>query len=366
MSFLGRLIRDFIPSNDNARNSEGAFIRMDDGAIVFVYSRYRGGYTDGAACDLAISYSYDEGETFSDGKVILSPQQCDAMNIMSVSLMRLNDGNIGLFYLKKSKGLQCVLYMRKTKDFIDFSDEIRCISEDGYYVVNNDRVRRLKNGHLIFPAAYHEKDDDIVQDHDTPHIRHKHAKTQVFVSKDDGNSWEKTTEIDMPYEYFKHGRDAGLQEPGLIELENGSIYMYYRCNVGRQLESYSYDGGYTFTQPIPSRFTSPPSPMSTLALNDGRIIVGYNPIPLYYGRYEGKPNHWTGGRTPYLIEITDGNLKTLTPAREIESDNESGYCYCAMFETNDGVLLGYCAGGENDEGGCLTRLRIRKIDKKDI
>ena len=367
MSYEGKIVKEFPPSKFNTRNSEGAFIRMDDDSIAFVYSRYRTGSSDGATCDLAVSYSYDEGETFGESRVILTPEECDAMNLMSVSLFKLNDGSIALYYLKKSKGAQCVPYLRKTKDFKTFSKEIRCISEEGYFVVNNDRVRRLSNGNLIFPAALHLQDTTHgVFDHDSKHLKLKYGIGKVYISKDDGETWEETCELDMPYEYFKTVRDAGLQEPGVIELDDGSIYMYFRCNVGRQLESYSYDGGYTFTTPIPSRFTSPPSPLSTLRLSDGNILIGYNPIPFYPGRYEGEKGHWTGGRNPFVLEIADGNMKTVVPVRAIERDEKSGYCYCAMFETKDGVLLGYCAGGENDADGCLTRLRIRKILKEEL
>ena len=70
---------------------------------------------------------------------------------------------------------------------------------------------------------------------------------------------------------------------------------------------------------------------------------------------------WTGGRTPYVLEIADGNMNRKTKPRAIETDEKKGFCYCAMLETKDGILLGYCAGGGEDKGGCLVRLRIRKI-----
>ncbi len=363
---LGRKIRDFARCENNPRNSEGAFIEMEDKTIAFVYSRFRGNSKeDGATCDLAISYSHDGGETFSDGKVILTPESCGASNLMSVSLIRLKDGNIGLFYLKKTADFNCVYYMRKTKDFISFSDEIRCIAEDSYFVVNNDRVRRLNNGDLIFPSS--RLDFKLVKNEKTGEMKAVHGEgvAVVYLSKDDGLTWQKTTEIEMPFENFKKGRDAGLLEPGIIELANGSIYIHFRCAVGRQLESYSYDGGYTFTKPVPSRFTSPTSPMSTYKLKNGKIVVVYNPIPLYPGRVEGGENYKTGGRTPYVLEVADENLGFINPVREIENDEKAGFCYTAMLETDEALLLAYCAGGVGDVG-VLTRLRIKKIDKAEL
>ena len=48
------------PSTGNPRNSEGAFISLDDGRIAYVYSRYTGtSFDDHARCSLAVIYSRD-------------------------------------------------------------------------------------------------------------------------------------------------------------------------------------------------------------------------------------------------------------------------------------------------------------------
>ena len=370
MSFPGKIVKEFPPSPQNSRNSEGDFIRLDDGRIAFVYTRFRSSSVDGGTADLAVSFSSDGGESFSAEKIILSPENMDAINIMSVSLVRLNDGQIGLFYLKKFYGMQCIEFMRKTRDFTTFSEEIRCFDTPGYYTVNNQRIVRLSSGNLIIPASYN---DTSLVELTEAHRNHNYegypwpaARGAVFISEDDGNTWKRTAIIDPPWKTLTFASDNGLQEPGIVELEDKTIYMYFRNASGRQLQCFSKDGGYTWSDVEPSRFTSPPSPMSTLLLSNGNIVVGYNPVPLYPGRSQGIPYHWTGGRSPYLIELCDGNLRTITPPRAIETDEHSGFCYCAFFETNDAVLLGYCAGGSQDLGGCLTRLRIRKIAKEDL
>ena len=49
---IGKRICDLVPSPENNRNSEGAFITLKDGRILFVYSRYCSeGGGDGAAAD---------------------------------------------------------------------------------------------------------------------------------------------------------------------------------------------------------------------------------------------------------------------------------------------------------------------------
>ena len=143
MSHLGRIITDLAPTPENLRNSEGAFIRMNDGRIAFVWSRYRNGRHDGDTSDLAIIFSSDEGESWSEPRVMARCEEWGAVNIMSPSLLRLNDGRIAVLYLKLVAGLQVLPFMRTTIDFENFSDELDCTHTDGYFCVANDRMRRL-------------------------------------------------------------------------------------------------------------------------------------------------------------------------------------------------------------------------------
>ena len=47
-----RIVHQIPPSENNPRNSEGAFIRAKNGDILFAYSRYKGDSVhDHAACD---------------------------------------------------------------------------------------------------------------------------------------------------------------------------------------------------------------------------------------------------------------------------------------------------------------------------
>ena len=377
MASIGKIVKEFIPTEENSRNSEGAFIGLSDSRIAFVYTRYRRGRAqDGDSADLAISFSSDGGETFSDPEILLTPEDCGAMNIMSVSLIKRLDGRIGLFYLKKSKGLQCQLFMRITDDFSSLSEEYRCIAEEGYYTVNNDRIRRLHDGRLIFPAGYISTENKPAEaDHDNgaKGFDWPSSTARFYISDNDGESFKLVAETKMPHsvlckECDEYG-DKALQEPGVIELDNGSIYAWYRTGALRQYESFSHDGGMSWSVPEPSRFTSPPSPLSTMKMSDGRILVGYNPAPVYFGRSIFSPSGetWTGGRTPYVLELADGNMNRLTRPMIIEDAPDRGFCYCAMYETDDAILLGYCAGGGSAfEHSCLMRIRIRKILKSEL
>ncbi|MBP3293280.1 MAG: exo-alpha-sialidase, partial [Clostridia bacterium] len=58
---------DLAPKAGNPRNSEGSFLRLNDGRIAFAYSRYSGNSADDHAyAEIACIFSSDNGETFGD------------------------------------------------------------------------------------------------------------------------------------------------------------------------------------------------------------------------------------------------------------------------------------------------------------
>ena len=82
------------PGENNPRNSEGDFIELKDGRILFVYSHYfagRGGDHDPAY--LAGRYSSDGGKTWTSEDVKIVDRE-GTMNVMSVSLLRLKSGEM--------------------------------------------------------------------------------------------------------------------------------------------------------------------------------------------------------------------------------------------------------------------------------
>lgn len=95
-----RIVLALPASPGNPRNSEGSFVTLEDGRILFAYSRYSGkqmdDWADHASADIAARVSDDGGRTWSSEDRILVPNE-GACNVMSASLLRLQDGRIGLF-----------------------------------------------------------------------------------------------------------------------------------------------------------------------------------------------------------------------------------------------------------------------------
>lgn len=349
-----RLVHQFPPAADNPRNSEGAFLRGKRGEILFAYSRYRGESNhDHAACDIALTVSRDEGRTWDEPRIIAPASAFGTKNVMSVSAMEQSDGRLAFYFLIKENDYTTTLGRAISEDGEKFTVE-RCERRfpAAYYVVNNDRLVRLSDGRIVAPASYISAEENRT-------AAHTAMIATALVSEDDGKSFSKA-DFDFTTADPVNAR-YGLQEPGMFVREDG-IYLWMRTGYGCQYESFSAQGLDGFFPPRASEFTSPPSPMQIKAAG-GAVYAIYNPIPRYNGR-EMLPGTW--GRTPFILRKSVDGGKTFGKLNIIEDDPSRGYCYPALFGTNDGrLLLAYCRGDETD-GNTLCRLGIAEIDVDSI
>ncbi len=349
-----KLVKDFEPKPNNGRNSEGSFIRIADGSIMFAYSRYTSDTAgDNDACDIAVIRSYDEGETWTEPEIIVKAESFSVKNIMSVSCIYQLDGSIGVYFIAKQPDGTTHLCRALSKDGVAFIPE-EC-SHDGFpanYIVNNDRVERFSDGRIIIPAAQHLPKAGSYN---------AYAITVLFASEDDGKTFQL-----LPFHFALPGVDSncvGMQEPGVHEHRDGTVRVWARTRHDSQYESYSYDKMESFTWPAASFFTSPNSPMEIAEDKEtGVLYAAYNPYP----RSKLDSKRETIGRTPLIIRKSMDDGKTWSLPVVIEDDKNSGYCYPSMFITKDNCMLcAYCRGGAGD-ANCLARMGIMKISLDEI
>lgn len=364
MGTIGKLTLDLRPAENNPRNSEGAFIETGDGGILFAYSRFTGSAgNDDADCDIAAVISRDAGESWGEPRIIARASDFGVDNLMSVSAMRMKNGDIGLFFLVKENAGPTEFALALSKDGGEsFYSVKRCRRNfiEGYYVVNNDRAERLSDGRIVLPAAFHR----LTNNPDSHRIERFDGWGTgfFFVSEDEGESfYEAKGRIVLDETAYS---DTGIQEPGLVERHNGVLWVYARTDRGFQYESFSFDGLSSFTPVRQSVFTSPASPMKIKRdPSTGILYAVWNPVPNYNGRNLSEAG-W--GRTPLAIAKSKDDGLSWSPLKLIEDDEKRGYCYPALHFTDDGSLLaGYCWGGAED-GMCLCRLGIKKIGLDEI
>lgn len=317
------------PGPGNPRNTEGAFLPLKDGRLMYVYTKFTGGGGDHDAAILAARHSADGGRTWTASDRQLVGRE-GTMNAMSVSLIRLADGRIAMFYLRKNSITDCRPIVRYSVDEGEsWSEPQDVIPEAGYYVLNNDRVVQLKSGRIVLPLAYHANRPDVYD---------YRSNVLFYFSDDNGRTWRRNKQtIECPDPESR----AGLQEPGIVELKDGRLFMFSRTRLGSQYVAWSSDQGETWTPAQPSDLKSPLSPASIKRIpSTGDLLVVWNDhsqVP--------EATRTSGLRTPFTAAISKDEGKTWIMRRNIYDDPQGWYCYTAVEFVGDRVLLGLNAGG---------------------
>jgi sialidase-1 len=334
-----------IPGLENPRSSEGDFIELKDGRVLLVYTHFTDGGSDHATAHLAGRVSHDGGLTWSDKDDLVLANE-GKYNIMSVSLLRLQNGDIALFYLRKNSLNDCRPLMRLSVDeAVTWGKPVEVITDQiGYYVLNNDRVIQLSEGRLICPVALHN-----LSEYEKPDWA---GLLMCYFSDDRGKTWRRSRSV------LKGARSDGarvmLQEPGVIELRDGRLMMWARTDDGSQYLSWSHDQGDSWTQPIPSGIKSPRSPASI------ERIPGRGDLLMVWNDHDEIPEKLKGQRTPFNLALSHDEGKTWAESRVLEDDPNGWYCYTAIDFIGERVLLGHSAGDRRTGG--MNSLQITSFD----
>ncbi|MBI2479385.1 MAG: exo-alpha-sialidase [Planctomycetia bacterium] len=328
------------PTAEQPRNSEGDVVELRDGRLCLIYTKFTGGTADDSAADLALRVSQDGGKSWSDDQIVVRHE--GGQNAMSVSLLRLADGRIALFYLNKQSPEDCRPLMRISNDeAATFGPPISCIPDEvGYYVLNNDRAVQLHSGRLVLPVALHNQPGQEKPDWA--------GRVMCYLSDDVGQTWRRSDSVLEGRS--AEGKRVTIQEPGVVELKDDRLMMFCRTNAGSQYVAYSPDQGNTWSELTPSNLHSPVSPATIERIPwSGELLCVWND-------HSGVHPFTPGKRTPHCVAISRDEGQTWSRSRVIEPDPDGWYCYTSLTILSDRVLLTYCAG--DSKVGGLNRLKM--------
>ena len=121
----------------------------------------------------------------------------------------------------------------------------------------------MASGCLLVPVALHRPRGGNWK---------KEADLFVYWSGDAGHTWQSSLQLENP-------DGAQLQEPGVVELKDGTVLLFIGTNQNCQYISFSRDGGKRWSPTRPGNLLSPLSPASIQRLPEtvGKIM-GW-PIP---------------------------------------------------------------------------------------
>ena len=324
--------------SDNPRNSEGDFVTLKSGRILFIYSHFSGtNRDDNGNSYLASRYSDDGGRTWSDKDEIVVRRK-DNKNVMSVSLLRLKSGPIALFYLRKNSNEDCIPMMRiSTDEAKTWSEPVKCITDkEGYFVLNNNRVIQLENGRILMAVAQHK----------WPGAKFTWtARLFGYYSDDDGKTWHSSVQVPNPDKVV-------TQEPGIVALNDGRLLMYIRTNAHVQYYAYSSDQGLQWTAAMPSTIASPLGPASMVKMphNKGLLLVWND-------------NSKNEKRTPLNIAISTDQGKTWKHEKVVASDPDVDYCYTAIHFVGKYMLLGYLISNKKGVTTVIRRVSTKWLHR---
>ena len=192
---------------------------------------------------------------------------------------------------------------------------------------------QLKNGRLLFAVSKHAFDGSKFDNL---------GRVTTYTSDDNGKTWQRGKNILEVHD--AKGAFKAAQEPGVVELKDGSILLWIRTNAGCQYMSRSTDGGISWSKPEPSALVAPLSPATIKRLPTADLLAVWNDHAKRPDEAAKGPAWAHGRRTPLTTAISRDDGRTWTNAKNLEDDPDGWFCYIALQPLNDGTaLLGYCA-----------------------
>ncbi|MBT4725338.1 MAG: exo-alpha-sialidase, partial [Planctomycetaceae bacterium] len=139
--------------------------------------------------------------------------------------------------------------------------------------------------------------------------------------KDQGKTWEIIGPI-------HDGKKFNAIQPSILTYKNGSMQVMCRTQEGVIAQSWSTDGGKTWSQPAATHLPNPNSGTDAITLADGRQLLVYN--------HTIRRGEFPAGRNMLNVAISkDG--KTWHPVLTLERD-KGEYSYPAVIQAADGTI----------------------------
>jgi len=157
----------------------------------------------------------------------------------------------------------------------------------------------LRDGTLLCPSS----------------TEHDGWRVHLERTADLGATWTKTGPLNSPQEF-------GAIQPTILFHPNNRLQILCRSRQNVIAESWSEDGGETWSAMKATSLPNPDSGIDAVTLRDGRHLLVYNPT-----------QH---GRTPLVLGLsTDG--KSWKQVATLE-DQPGEYSYPAIIQTRDGLV----------------------------
>ncbi len=145
-------------------------------------------------------------------------------------------------------------------------------------------------------------------------------------SQDRGKTWRHTADFEIDKDEFS---GKGAIQPTFWESEPGKVHALMRTAAGVIARTDSADGGKTWRPVYATDMPNNNSGIDAVRLDDGRVLLVYNPIGL----------NW-GPRSPLNLAVSSDNGRTWTDIAHFETDRGE-FSYPSIIRTENGVAVSY-------------------------
>ncbi len=150
-------------------------------------------------------------------------------------------------------------------------------------------------------------------------------KVHFEYTKDNGRTWTKSEPIN-------DGNTISAIQPSILKYKDGRLQVLCRSRNRTINESWSRDGGKTWSPMRASQLPNNNSGTDAVTLKDGRQLLVYNHVKPADSLPKGK-----GARTPLNVAVTK-NGKTWYAALVLEDSPISQYSYPSVIQGKDGMV----------------------------
>jgi hypothetical protein len=296
-------------------------------------------------------YSSDNGRTWSaasdlfrfgrsEGGFALFERLLDRDG--EIHIFILGDANSGTLFPSSQEaapvrtGEVLEIWHVKSLDHLKRWTAPRRISEQGDDMLS---VIQLANGRIVLPVSFRR-----LEDYNSPRKGFEgytydgsYGASSLY-SDDEGETWQRSP--DVLIEQTPDLGTYGLNEPVVIQLKDGRVWMLVRSQRGRFYQSFSPDGAH-WSAVEPTDLISSDSPAGLLRLRDGGILLFSNACQRYPYAYGGRDvlhgaisydegKSWRGFRELFRDPLSN---------QPVDFHGDYGYSYTFPCLTADGKVL---------------------------
>ncbi|MEY4489156.1 MAG: hypothetical protein RIQ79_1664 [Verrucomicrobiota bacterium] len=143
-------------------------------------------------------------------------------------------------------------------------------------------------------------------------------------SADQGATWEKIGPV-------KKGPGLDAIQPSVLFHADGKLQALSRTKQGVVAQSWSADGGKTWSPQTATELPNPNSGTDAVTLADGRQLIVYNPTA-------HRADEAKGNRYPLAVAVSSDGIEWTRVVTLETEPCKSGYAYPAVIQAADGLV----------------------------